>query len=179
MDATIEVAEEDLADGVATNLDEAAAEAVAVVHKFLGLDEAQKANKAPAAKATEETEELTPAQKAARTRAANKAAKGAAEVEDEIPMDDDEEVIIDAPVEDVVEDDFDEITDADLQTAINAKVKLLRAEAHPEAVKVVKASIAAFSDGSANFTAGSMTQAQRRKFISKLEAIKGPGKEAA
>ena len=146
----------------------------------------------------------TPAQKAKDTRAKNKAAKEAAKLEEQSnaeaaaaaasgdphPEEDDIDIMGDDDADDAIDidttvteappvEEFDEITDGELSAAINAKVQLLRAQAHPDYVAVVKAAIQAFANGEENFTAGSMGQATRRKFLTKLKAIKGPKKEAA
>ena len=194
-------------------LDEAMSYAMNVVHMTLGIGGANKTTPksqpvAPVDTGTEEApvEELTRGQKAARTRAANKAKQEAEEdakaelpVAPEITDDnsgteedvttrspepepeddimglrDDDEFDMDAPiVAEEPEEVHDEISDVELGAEINKKVKLLKGEGDAEAVKRVQAAIASFNtNGVDPYTAGMMSQAQRRKFLAKLDALK-------
>ncbi len=191
-EATIGVALEEGETNIDLELDEAMSYAMNVVHTTLGIGaakatkpssnpETSKGNISDDPEDRKDPEvELTRGQKAARTRAANKAAKeadidaiaAAAHAADEpLPEDDDDEIALDDLAGERAEEDFDEITDAELGAEINKKVRALKAAGRADAVAVVKKDIASFNAGdTANFTAGMMTQAQRRKFLVKLDA---------
>jgi hypothetical protein len=213
-EATIGVQLEEGETDIGIELDEAMAHARDVVHLHLGIGAANPSAKpAPITKPLDrddlgddapEVDTRTRGQKAADTRAKNKAAKEAAEaaeaatdddditqedidahgVEDvttrspEPDYDDDEiDFDMDAPVsEEVVTEEpveeHDEITDAELSTEINIVARAMKKNGREDGVKVIKAAIAAFNtDNVENFTAASLTQGQRRKFLPKLAAI--------
>lgn len=209
-DAEIGVQLEEGDPNIDLELDGAMSYAMSVVHTTLGIGAAKEA-KSPARgnisdnpedrKDPEAEEELTPAQKSARTRKANKVAKEAQKALDEeaaaedaridaldgnqedagdVEPDDDADLInMDDPVETPAElpeddgEDFDEISDSELGAVINKKAKALKAAGRADGVEVVKAAIASFNtEDKDNWTAGMMTQAQRRKFVVKLGAIK-------
>ena len=196
-DATIGVTLEEGDVNIDLELDDAMSYAMNVVHTTLGIGGANKTTPAskPVEETAPETEELTRGQKAARTKALNKAKKEAEEADkppvEEVeqedvttrspepePEDADDDFDINTPVSEEApdpepEETFDEISDADLGAEINKKAKLLKAEGDPEAVARVKAAIASFNtDGVDPFTAGMMSQSQRRKFLAKLDALK-------
>lgn len=204
--ATIAVAFDELdTETIGIDLDAAMSEAHDVVRRYLGIGGASKA--APATSKTAppatskgnisenpedrkdpadvDVEVPTPAQKAAKTRAANKAKKAAdkAAATDVDPMADVVGSTDEAPVEtadaadefdimgDVNEDPAEEVTDGDLQTAINLRLKKFKEDGDEEGVTKVKAAIKAFAPDEGPFSVKQLPQGSRRKFIDKLEAL--------
>lgn len=161
-----------------TELEAAFDYAVKHVHNTLGLGEAApaKAKPAPAKKPETKVEEpkedpaaIVDDTPPAKTKTADKKAKK----EDPAAIEDDEDFL---SIGDEVSDGEKtrEIPDGELNLAIGKKVKELQAAGVADASNQIKEIIASFSpDRSKPFTARELTQAQRPKFLAKLNALKG------
>jgi hypothetical protein len=131
----------------------------------------------------EETAAEAKKRKTAATKAKNKAKKDAEEAAAAADDDGDNDFDFDGDDDDDNADagndpDAEEVTDDDLHKAANATVLRLQSEGvvTKEAPRIVTDAIKAFKpeDHEGKFGIKSLTQPQRRKFINKLAALKGP-----
>lgn len=160
-----------------TELEAAFDYAVKHVHNTLGLGGSTlvKTKPAPAKKPETKAEpKEDPAAIVDDTPPAKPAAKKAQKADPAAVEDEGEEDFLN--IGDEVSDDEKtrEIPDGELNLAIGKKVKELQASGVADASNQIKEIIASFSpDRSKPFTARELTQAQRPKFLAKLNALKG------